>query len=182
MALITRISKLFTADFHAVLDRIEEPEVLLRQAIREMEGEIASNEQRVKWLKHEHEELQSRSDDVRAAIPAIDEELDICFGAGKEELARSLIKRKLEAQRQVKALGVKLKTTAKTLEEQEASFDENRGTLDGLKQKADLLTEDSRGRAEGYTERSAWSTGELSIGDDDIEVAFLREKQRREQS
>ena len=41
MALITRVSRLFQADFHAVLDRIEEPEVLLRQAVREMEEELA---------------------------------------------------------------------------------------------------------------------------------------------
>ncbi len=40
MALITRVSRLFQADFHAVLDRIEEPEVLLRQAVREMEEEL----------------------------------------------------------------------------------------------------------------------------------------------
>ena len=46
MALITRVSRLFQADFHAVLDRIEEPEVLLRQAVREMEEELARDEQR----------------------------------------------------------------------------------------------------------------------------------------
>ena len=40
MALISRVSRLFTADVHAVLDRIEEPEVLLKQAIREMEDEV----------------------------------------------------------------------------------------------------------------------------------------------
>ena len=45
MTLITRLSRLFRADFHAVLDRIEEPETLLRQAIREMEEEIACQEQ-----------------------------------------------------------------------------------------------------------------------------------------
>jgi phage shock protein A len=33
MALINRISRLFKADFHAVLDQIEEPEGLLKQAI-----------------------------------------------------------------------------------------------------------------------------------------------------
>ena len=32
MALITRMARLFTADVHAVLDRIEEPEVVLKQA------------------------------------------------------------------------------------------------------------------------------------------------------
>ena len=37
MALINRVTQLFKADFHAVLDRIEEPEQLLRQSIRDME-------------------------------------------------------------------------------------------------------------------------------------------------
>ena len=44
MALITRISRLFKADFHAVLDQIEEPEQLLRQAIREMEDDLDATE------------------------------------------------------------------------------------------------------------------------------------------
>ena len=47
MALITRVSRLFQADFHAVLDRIEEPDLLLRQAVREMEEELARDEQRI---------------------------------------------------------------------------------------------------------------------------------------
>jgi len=41
MALINRISRLFKADFHAVLDHIEEPEALLKQAIRDMEDDLA---------------------------------------------------------------------------------------------------------------------------------------------
>ena len=44
MALINRISRLFKADFHAVLDHIEEPEALLKQAIRDMEDDLAKTE------------------------------------------------------------------------------------------------------------------------------------------
>jgi phage shock protein A len=36
MALITRVSRLFRADVNAVLDRIEEPASLLRQAVLDM--------------------------------------------------------------------------------------------------------------------------------------------------
>ena len=52
MALINRISRLFKADFHAVLDQIEEPEALLKQAIRDMEDDLASTEQRVSLCQH----------------------------------------------------------------------------------------------------------------------------------
>jgi len=51
MLLISRISRLFRADLHAVLDRIEEPEALLRQAIREMEELLAQDEQRSRLLQ-----------------------------------------------------------------------------------------------------------------------------------
>ena len=40
MALINRVTRLFKADIHAVLDQIEEPEQLLRQAVRDMEEEL----------------------------------------------------------------------------------------------------------------------------------------------
>ena len=99
MALITRVSRLFQADFHAVLDRIEEPEVLLRQAVREMEEELARDEQRSKMLTHEQRQLVTRETGLKQSLHDIDEELDTCFAAGNDELARACIRRKLEAQR-----------------------------------------------------------------------------------
>ncbi len=53
MALINRISRLFKADFHAVLDQIEEPEQILKQAIRDMEDDLATTEQRVALCAHD---------------------------------------------------------------------------------------------------------------------------------
>ncbi len=44
MALISRLTQLFQADFHAVLDRLEEPDALLRQAVRDMEDALARDE------------------------------------------------------------------------------------------------------------------------------------------
>ena len=53
MALIKRLSRLFAADLHAVLDQIEEPEALLKQAVREMEEELARRAARLKALERE---------------------------------------------------------------------------------------------------------------------------------
>ena len=91
MALITRVSRLFRADLHAVLDRIEEPDVLLRQAVREMEEELARDEQRIKMLTHEHEQLVSRHRDIQQSLEEVEAELDVCFESGKDDLARVLI-------------------------------------------------------------------------------------------
>src|SRR5690606_30311485 len=96
VALINRMSRLITADFHAVLDRLEEPEALLRQAIREMEEELARNERKVTGLEHEQEGLIARREKLDATLRELDTELDLSFDSGNEALARRLIKRKLE--------------------------------------------------------------------------------------
>ena len=50
MALVTRLSRLFQADFHAVLDQIEEPDLQLRQAVREMQIALDHDLQRQQLL------------------------------------------------------------------------------------------------------------------------------------
>ena len=50
MTLINRVSRLFRADLHAVLDRVEEPDLLLHQAVREMEDDLAADRRRLAGL------------------------------------------------------------------------------------------------------------------------------------
>ncbi len=98
MALITRVARLFRADLHAVLDRIEEPDILLRQAVRDMEEELAGDQQRLKLLNHEQEQIEARVRELDPTLQEIEEQLQVCFDAGKDDLARALIRRRLETQ------------------------------------------------------------------------------------
>ena len=77
MALINRISRLFKADFHAVLDQIEEPEALLKQAIRDMEDELASTEQRIAVCAHDQDALSVRKSELDTAVADIGSQLDL---------------------------------------------------------------------------------------------------------
>ena len=175
MPLITRVSRLFRADVNAVLDRIEEPDVLLRQAVREMEEELARDEQRFKVLSHEHGQLAARESDIGHSLSDIEEELDVCFESEKDDLARGLIKRKLEAERLLKLLLRKREALEETLSGLKRRLDENRARLESMRQKAELLTEDNEpNRPEDY-----WVVPEVTVRDQDVEVAFLREKQKR---
>ncbi len=182
MALITRISRLFSADFHAVLDRIEEPELLLRQAIREMEEELLKSEHRIKWVQQEQQQLGAQEDDIEQTLSSLDEEMDICFTSGKDDLARKLVKRKLEAQLQLKRVADRHRSGGKMLTELQAAVTENHDQLDSMRQKAELLL----ARDESGAPFSAWqekcSAREIQVQEEDIEVAFLREKQRRSRS
>lgn len=178
MALITRVSRLFQADFHAVLDRIEEPGVLLRQAIREMEEELAHDEQRGKVLKHEQGQLLARESELEQSLHEIEEELDICFDSENDDLARAWVKRKLEAQRYGKGLSRKRLALEKTLEDTDTRLAENRARLEGMRQKAELLAEESIPAPQADN----WTMPNVSVRDEDVEVAFLREKQQRRRS
>ena len=174
MALINRVSRLFTADVHAVLDRIEEPDALLKQSIREMEEEVSACEQRVRQLEHERDRLADRQRKVQAALVELDEQVGVAFGARDEQLARKLVKRKLETARLEAHVTERRAAVAKTLAERAAALTEQRERLDVLRQKAELLSDVPHAAASGD-----WGTTDFAVGDDEVEVAFLRERQKR---
>lgn len=178
MALINRMSRLFTADVHAVLDRIEEPDVLLRQAIREMEEALERSEHDVRMLEHERAALTGRQRKVEALLAELGEQLDVCFGADNEELARRLVKRKLETERLGKHIVERRDAADKALAERHKKLDEQREHLDVMRQKAELLTE----RRHGEDSDADWSKAEFVVSEDEVEVAYLRERQRRAKS
>ena len=178
MALITRVSRLFQADFHAVLDRIEEPEILLRQAVREMEEALAREEQRSKVLQHEQRQLINRETDLIQSLHDIEEELDTCFEAGNDDLARACIKRRLETQRFGKNTSRKRAVLEETLDDLNTRVRENQAQLESMRQKAELLA----GESACALPEDNWTLPDINVRDEDVEVAFLREKQRRSRS
>lgn len=182
MALINRVSRLFRADFHAVLDRIEEPELVLKQAIRDMEEELAAAERHIRSCAQEEEELGRRAAELDDKLSEIDDELDLCFANGKDDLARSLVRRKLEAERLAKRLTAKRTANADALQSASSRMTENRAALESLKQKAEIFARQTPATGAGGIEESGWMGRDLVVSDDEIEVAFLRERASRSAS
>jgi len=175
MALITRISRLFRADFNAVLDRIEEPDVLLKQALREMEEDLSRDKQQVKLLQDESSQLEVKLEQLEKDINETDKELDICFESDETTLARSQVKKKLELQRYQKHCQSKLESTQKKLSDLNKRLDENTARYTSMQQKLDLLaTEDTTVKSNEFV-----VSAKFSLNEDDIDMAFLREKQAR---
>jgi phage shock protein A len=180
MALISRISRLFKADFHAVLDQIEEPEQLLKQAIREMEDEIALSERHLKLGGHDQQQLRRRQDELAISLVEIDAETDLCFLSGKEDLAKSLVRKKLETQRLVKHLVSRSESLDGQLSELNAVVEENRATLEGLRQKAEILASRAPERRAGAAsfDDTEWPAHDLRVSEDEVEIAWLRVQER----
>ncbi len=171
MALITRLSRLFQADFHAVLDSIEEPDIQLKQAVREMEFDLQQDEHALSLLQRESEKLLNTIDEYLSRIAAFDGELDICFTAGKDDLARDLIKRKLEAESIRANAKKRLGDIDNNIDKLQQRIGDHHQQLDNIKQKLELLID-------GSINTSTYSPTS-DIRNEDIEIAFLREKQRR---
>lgn len=175
MALIGRVSRLLRADLHAVIDQLEEPEILLRQAVREMEEILATDRQRHKQLLREQVLLEEREKEIRQSLSSGENELDLCFEHGREALARDLIRRRLEAEGILKALSSKHARVVKSCGELNAAIEHNHSRLETIRQKAELLA------AEKYKEPSDDCRHNLDsrILDQEVELELLREKQKR---
>jgi phage shock protein A len=176
MALVTRLSRLFQADFHAVLDRIEEPDLQLRQAVREMQFALDQDQQRLKLLQHETVQLDKTIASTAASLNSFDEELDICLAANKDDLARDLIRRKLTAEKQMQAWQQQSVSIESQQQALEAQIDEQTQQLTSMKQKLELLVSEDEHFASGHFNHTDTIRGE------EVEIALLREKERRAKS
>ncbi|MFT5218067.1 MAG: phage shock protein A [Gammaproteobacteria bacterium] len=173
MALINRLGRLFQADFHAVLDRIEEPELQLKQAVREMQLALAQDEQRLALLEHEVAQLDKAIVGTEKSIASFDEELDICLAAKKDDLARDLIRRKILAEQQSNTLRQQQDLDAGQSHSLKNRIVENQQQLTSMQQKLELLAD-----ADHRSGHAAAASID-SVRSDEIEIALLREKQQR---
>jgi len=178
MTLITRLSRLFHADMNAVLDQIEEPELVLKQAIREMEETLSHNEKRIKLVALEQKKLIGKQDELSQSVTNLEQQLDVCFESAKDELARVLIKRKLENTQYHKSITAKITRSVEDAEQLKNQFNEHQSQLASMKQKADILNQDSTTN----NSDDNWESHPFAIQDEDVEVAFLHEKQKWSQS
>jgi phage shock protein A len=179
MALITRVLRLFRADMNAVLERIEEPQLLLKQAICEMQEALDDDEQSAKMLALELQQGEVREEDLIQHLNDTREELDLCFEGGNESLIRSLIKRKLETDRHIKILRRQQDERRGVAEELKQRINENHARLESMRQKAALFNVHEKS-----DDTSRWVEPEcrhlFTISNEDVELALLREKQSRE--
>ncbi len=174
MALITRLSRLFKADFHAVIDQLEEPEMVLRQAVREMEEAVAKDDLSITRITQESEQLQRTITTISQRLEQTEDELDICFVSGEEALSKTLIKRKLECvnrQARLKSHLLQLHQQLSDLEEQQ---NKQKSILESMQQKVGVLAENH-----SKTSHSMVTDPDEVVTDADIEIAYLKEQQKR---
>lgn len=176
MSLIKRITRLCKADLHGLLDDLEEPEAVVKQAIREMEDDIAQQEQRLAELHAIQARLTRESEELTEALQSLEGQIELCFTADNEALARSLIRKRLEMTQRARSLARAQAEAQSRHEALTQSLATHKQQLAAVVQQLALLLATQQPRA-----WSAPGTGQSGsvVTDDEVEVAFLEEKQRR---
>ena len=112
MTMITRLARLVRADLNAVLDRLEAPELVLAQAVRDMEQALDRERRAVAGLDRELARLARRDralaeEEARcngAVAAGLEPDATEGSAAERDDLVRPLIRCRLEAARRRRAL------------------------------------------------------------------------------
>ena len=88
------------------------------------------------------------------------------------------MRRRLETESLLKSLSAEALANKDYIDEQQSLLDENSVTLEGLRQKAEMI-ERQQPKEAGVTADARKLLGDVSIHDDEVEIAFLAEKKRR---
>ena len=172
MAIINRLTRLFSADFNAVLDHLEEPQILLKQSLREMEEELAILEKTIRHTRNEFEELKNKKSSAEKNISKTDEEIKICFNNDNDNLARNLIKRKLETSEILRVVSERSEQLTIELNSMSQLYEEQSTIYESMYQKAELMCVTETNKTMEFSENL------YGINESDIEVALLQEKKK----
>ncbi len=172
MALMHRLSRLFAADFHALLDQLEQPETLLKQALRDMQEAIAENEMRAGELVRSiaAQDLETARLDRR--LKQVDEHLDSAFAASNHHLAKQMVRQRLELEQHASQLADLAERSRDQQQLLLQRLSEQHATLEGFRQKLTSVQAIAGNN-------TAPRTVDERITEQDVEARFLTEQRRR---
>ena len=96
MGLISRINDLFLANAHHAIDQAENPEVMLKQVIRDMDRNIQDARTAVVSAVAGEKQLGAQVDHHRRVAADMERKAEVALKAGREDLAREALARKID--------------------------------------------------------------------------------------
>lgn len=174
MMFLTRLSRLMRADMHALLDRLEDPAVLLRQAEREMNEAIDSHRRDLRALAQEATRLQTRREQLEKRQALVNTEIDNNFDRASETALRGLLRRRLELEAMIASLDEHIDELHAEHNRRTSELAQKEARLEAIRQQGELLN----ARRVDYVEPDEDSL-RFTVSDDDVDLALQRERERR---
>ena len=174
MPLINRFSRMVRADLHAVLDRLEEPEQLLRQAVRDMEEELQRGAAQAAALDKELRAARARMDELQRTRTRAEEEQEVCLDAGNHDLARTAIRRRLETERLLSAVATRKEHLSEQAAALQAQLAEQNTRYEMMRQHVECLADQDANDVSAHN-----PAFEHAVRDEDVEIALLNALRNR---
>jgi phage shock protein A len=137
--LFKRISDVISANINDLIDRVEDPERMIKQIIREMEESIARSKEGVIQAIASEKQLQRELEHHRLHSAEWMNKAEQALKSDKEELARSALMRKKEHDGIIKTLEPSWEAARKTSEQLKAQLGALESKLEEARRKRSTL-------------------------------------------
>jgi phage shock protein A len=139
LQIFKRVNDILNANVNHLLDQIEDPERMIKQVILEMEEHITQSKEGVVNAIASEKQLYKELEQQRQQAATWQEKAELALNSGKEDLARSALMRKKEADRIVKDLEPAWESAKHTSESLKAQLQKLEQKLEEAKRKRTTL-------------------------------------------
>lgn len=139
MGLFKRLKMIATADLHDVLDRMEDPIVMLKQHLREMEQDIAGGEEALAKQLFFEKKQEAQLIETRALIEKRVGQAEIAVKKGDDETAKQLILDKIELEKKEQVYASQLEALSQQTKKLVQQIEDYKHKYKELKNKQQLL-------------------------------------------
>lgn len=114
MKILARMSRLITANINHLLDQAEDPEVMVKEIIRNMEESIIELRRETVKAVASQKQLQKQIQTAHELIADLEDKARLVLRKHDDELARRVLAKKLHTEKTVATLEIELKSASET--------------------------------------------------------------------
>ena len=177
MAIIARIVKIFKADIHGVMDRLEDRGLLLKQHLRDMEETLNRREAKLQKMTASYNQGLKDLSIFKQQWEALDHDLTVAVRKNKDDIARMLIRKMKPLEDLRNELGRHLKTLEEEMIQFKNHLQQQRLRYEQLKNRAaEYLHASQMQQWEKDMIDPVSDDGYGQLADQEIELELLKRK------
>lgn len=179
MSIMTRVIRIFWADLHGVMDKIEDKGLLLKQYMRELELDLQRKKERIDQLADNARHAQADQNKCKQEVQNLERDLECAIRKAKDELARLLIRKKCVRQKQCVWLKSRHDSLWQEYDQLSTLLEHQKLRYDAMKvQAATFDVKTGSGDRLGTTSNPAFEDGRFCVSEEDIELELMQRKEQ----
>jgi phage shock protein A len=180
MGIIDRVSTLLRANINDLLDRAENPEVMIDQILRDMESGIGDARRQVASMIAQEKELEMDLGETEKLATAWRDKAKRAVGAGKDDLAREALRRQKNNEENAKLYSEQLAVQEQAVTKLKSQLGQLESKYQStLSQRDAMIARQRRARAQRQV---AEAMGQLSPIDPSGDLERLERKIRQDEA